>query len=58
MSNIIKEKKWKSAWLILRKEKYPWYVIYKVYWKKAVKSFPKEENLALLVAKWVLLFKK
>ena len=44
ISSIIKEKKWKSTWLILCKEKYSWYVIYKVYWKKAVKSFAKQEN--------------
>ena len=36
----------KSAWLILGKEKHSWYVIYKVYWKKAADSFAKEENLA------------
>ena len=36
----------KSAWLILCKEKHSWYVIYKVYWKKAAESFAKEENLA------------
>ena len=46
ISNIIKEKKWKSAWLILCKEKYSWYVIYKVHWKNAVELFAKEENPA------------
>ena len=31
---------------MLCKEKHSWYVIYKVYWKKAAESFAKEENLA------------
>ena len=46
ISNIIKEKKWKLVWLILFKVKYSSYVIYKVYWKKAIRSFAKEENQA------------
>ena len=46
ISNITKARKWKSAWLVLCKEKYSWYVIYKVYWENAVKTFAKEENPA------------
>ena len=46
ITNIIKEKKWKPAWLLLFKVKYSSYVIYKVYWKKAIRSFAKEENQA------------
>ena len=47
ISNIVKEKKWKSAWLILCKGKYLWYIMYKLHWKKAVESYAKEEYLAI-----------
>ena len=43
ISNILKEKKLKLAWLIICKEKHLWYVIYKVYRKKA-KDFAKEKK--------------
>ena len=37
---------------------YLWYVINEVYWKKAVESFAKEENVAFFLQKGVLSFKK
>ena len=44
LAEIVDDKKWRSAWVVINPDKHSWYIIERCYWKLNVKTIPSEEK--------------